>query len=51
MKIKVGRPRDFEDAATVLAAQRADLDEGYLADWASRLGVADEMSYLLREGS
>ncbi|MGH7353879.1 MAG: hypothetical protein ACRELS_04780 [Candidatus Rokuibacteriota bacterium] len=50
MKMKAGRPRDFEDASSVLAAQRATIDELYLADWARRLGVEDELSYLLREG-
>jgi hypothetical protein len=50
MKVKAGRPRDFEDATSILVAQRAAMDEGYLSDWARRLGVEDELSYLLREG-
>jgi hypothetical protein len=49
MKLKAGRPRDFEDALGVLFAQRAVLDQTHLADWAGRLGVADELAYVLRE--
>jgi hypothetical protein len=48
MKVKAGRPRDFEDAVSVLVAQRATLDTGYLWDWAGRLGVGAELDYLLR---
>ena len=43
------RPRDFEDAVGVLVAQRETLDEGYMADWARRLTIADELAYVLRE--
>lgn len=49
MKVKAGRPRDFDDATSVLAAQRETLDGSYLSDWARRLGVEEELSYLLRE--
>lgn len=49
MKLKAGRPRDFEDAVSVLAAQRGALDQGYMNDWARRLGVGEELGYLLRE--
>ncbi len=48
MKLKAGRPRDFEDAASVLVAQGESLDEAYLSDWARRLGVDEELAYLLR---
>jgi hypothetical protein len=51
MKLKAGRPRDFEDAASVLAAQRELIDEGYMSDWARRLGVDEELTYLLGETS
>ena len=51
MKIKAGRPRDFEDAMSVLVAQRETIEEGYMVNWARRLGIADELSYLLREAS
>lgn len=50
MKLKAGRPRDFEDVIAILAAQRQALDEPYLLDWARRLGIADELAYVLREG-
>ncbi|MBI1736185.1 MAG: nucleotidyltransferase [Candidatus Rokubacteria bacterium] len=50
MKLKVGRPRDFEDAVAVLAEQRETLDEPYMTRWAERLGIADELAYLLRAG-
>ena len=49
MKLKAGRPRDFEDAVSVLAVQREMLDEPYMTDWARRLGIADELAYVLRE--
>jgi hypothetical protein len=49
MKLKVGRPRDFEDAVGVLVAQREALDAEYMAEWAARLGIADELAYVLRE--
>jgi hypothetical protein len=49
MKLKAGRPRDFEDAVGVLVAQRGVLNEGYMADWALRLTIADELAYVLRE--
>jgi hypothetical protein len=47
-KIKVGRPRDFEDAASVLDRCGARLDLSYLRRWARRLRVAGELSYLLQ---
>ncbi|MBI4512486.1 MAG: hypothetical protein HY702_00110 [Gemmatimonadetes bacterium] len=49
MKLKAGRPRDFEDAVGVLVLQREILDEPYMTDWARRLGILDELAYVLRE--
>ena len=46
-KLKVGRPRDFEDALSVLERSGQGLDRGYLRRWARRLGVASELDYLL----
>ena len=46
-KLKVGRPKDFEDAMAVLARSGRLLDRGYLARWASRLGVTEELNYVL----
>ncbi len=48
MKLKAGRPRDFEDVVSVLAAQGGVLDTAYLWDWAGRLGVGAELDYVLR---
>ena len=50
MKLKAGRPRDFEDTVSLLAAAREALDEPYMRDWARRLGIADELAYVLSEG-
>jgi len=50
MKLKAGRPRDFEDALSVLARQTGKLDESYMADWAWRIGVHDELAFILRGG-
>jgi len=47
-KLKVGRPRDFEDALSVLERSWGDLDRAYLRRWARRLGVAAELEYILR---
>jgi hypothetical protein len=45
-KLKVGRPRDFEDAATVLARQHRQIDLEYLYLWAERLGIVGELNYI-----
>jgi hypothetical protein len=47
-KLKVGRPRDFEDAAGVIQRTGPALDAAYLRRWASRLGIAAEFEYMLR---
>ncbi len=46
-KLKVGRPRDFEDAVSVVDRLRSRLDREYLAHWARQLGVTEELDYLL----
>ena len=46
-KLKVGRPRDFEDAVTVLERLREELDMSHLKRWAQRLGILDELGYIL----
>src|SRR3990172_5537745 len=46
-KLKVGRPRDYEDALTVLERCRGKLDRTYLLRWARRLGIFRELDYLL----
>lgn len=46
-KIKVGRPRDFEDALSVLERSGKILDKRYLERWAGRIGVSAELNYIL----
>jgi len=48
-KLKVGRPRDVEDALSVLARSRELLDFKYLDQWARRLDLTAELNYLLGE--
>lgn len=47
MKLKAGRPYDFGDAITVVARQGNSLDRDYLFIWARRLGLFEELSYVL----
>jgi hypothetical protein len=47
-KLKVGRPRDFEDALSVVERFREKLDRHYLGRWATRLGVTAELDYVMR---
>lgn len=47
-KLKVGRPRDFEDAVSVVERFRERLDRSYLGRWAGRLGVHAELNYVMR---
>jgi hypothetical protein len=46
-KLKVGRPRDFEDALSVLERSGTILDKRYLQRWADRTGVSAELHYIL----
>ena len=46
-KLKVGRPRDFEDALSILERSGTTLDKRYLGRWASRIGVSAELRYIL----
>jgi hypothetical protein len=48
-KLKVGRPRDFEDAISVLEQLKDKLDHRYLEHWARQLRVTEELSYILAE--
>jgi hypothetical protein len=45
-KLKVGRPRDFEDALSVLERVGKSLDGGYLQRWAGRIGISGELNYI-----
>ena len=46
-KLKVGRPRDFEDALSVLERSGKILDKRYLQRWAGRTGVSAELHYIV----
>jgi hypothetical protein len=46
-KLKVGRPRDFEDALSVLERSGESLNRRYLRRWANKLGVTGELNYIL----
>ena len=46
-KLKVGRPRDFEDALLVVEHSGERLDRRYLQRWADRIGVSAELRYIL----
>ena len=46
-KLKVGRPRDFEDALSVLERSGEDLNRRYLRRWAAKLGASAELHYIL----
>ena len=46
-KLKVGRPRDFEDALSVLERSGRSLDRRYLRRWTDKLGVSAELKYIL----
>ena len=43
MKLKAGRPHDFEDALSVVMAQRQAINEPYMVECTRRLGIADEL--------
>jgi len=45
-KLKVGRPRDFEDALGVLVRSGRQLDRPYLRRWARQLRVSGELDYI-----
>jgi len=47
LKLKAGRPRDFEDALSVVLLQGTKLDLDYLWSWADRLGLQGELQYVL----
>ena len=49
LKLKAGRPRDFEDVISVVLRQGERLDEEYMKDWAKRLGLWEELMYCLTQ--
>jgi len=48
LKLRVGRPRDLDDATRLYVFQGARLDRGYLKRAVRRLHIAREWSYLIR---
>ncbi len=46
-KLKTGRPRDLDDAASILERSQKMIDYDYLRAWAKRLRVVQELDYLL----
>lgn len=50
MKLKVGRDRDFDDAARVVERNRERLNRSYLYRWSGKLAVVEELDYVLRVG-
>lgn len=44
-KLKAGRAQDFIDVLSVLQRQGKNLDHGYIAQWAKRLGIWEEWNY------
>lgn len=48
MKLRAGRPRDFDDVIGIIKNPRLRLDRTYLWHWADRLGLQGELHYVLR---
>ncbi len=48
LKLKAGRPRDFEDALGIIKNPHRQLDLDYLWNWADRLDLQGELHYVLR---
>jgi hypothetical protein len=48
LKLKAGRPHDFEDALGIVKNPRLRVDFDYLWSWADQLGLQGELSYILQ---
>jgi hypothetical protein len=48
LKLRAGRPTDFDDAAGVVNRVGKELDLHYLSTWARRLGIIEELNYVVR---
>jgi hypothetical protein len=48
LKLKAGRPHDFEDALGIVKNPHLQLDLAYLWNWADRLGLQGELHYVLQ---
>ena len=47
LKMKAGRPHDFEDALGIVKNPALKLDFVYLKSWSARLGLSEELQYVL----
>ena len=47
LKLRAGRPMDFEDVAGIFERVGGQLDLHYLSRWARRLGIMEELNYLI----
>ncbi len=47
LKLKAGRPTDFDDVAGIVERVGDALDLGYLSGWARRLGIIEELNYVI----
>jgi hypothetical protein len=48
MKLRAGRPRDFDDVIGIIKNPRLQLDLTYLWNWADRLALQGELHYVLQ---
>jgi hypothetical protein len=48
LKLKAGRPTDFDDVISIVKNPRLQLDLDYLWSWADRLGLHGELHYVLQ---
>jgi hypothetical protein len=51
LKLRAGRPTDFDDVFSVVQRVGEKLDVRYLKAWARRLGLIDELSYVFGRSS
>ena len=47
LKVRAGRPHDFEDALGIVKNPELKLDLAYLESWSKRLGLSEELQYIL----
>jgi len=47
-KLKVGRPRDYDDMVSVLVRSERLINLPYLKRWAKRLRLKNELVYLMK---
>jgi hypothetical protein len=50
LKLRAGRPTDFDDVIGIVERVGEALDLRYLSVWARRLGVIEELNYVIDRG-